>query len=125
MAVTHRSLSIAVEGSFGSLDATTGLPSDFGLNYISIPCERDPIIIPGEAIASERNDARDGSYFVPPEPDTVYSNGSRVRRRTGQIVCRVDLTTIGSSADTYASNYLGLLLGAGFKTKVPSVLVTV
>jgi hypothetical protein len=122
MAVTHRSLSIAVEGFFGSLDPTTGLPSNFGLNYISIPCERDPIIIPGEAIASERNDARDGSYFVPPEPDTVYSNGSRVRRRTGQIVCRVDLTTIGSSADTYASNYLGLLLGAGFKTKVPSVL---
>jgi len=122
MAVTHRSLSIAVEGSFGSLDATTGLPSNSGLTYISIPCERDPIIIPGEAIASERNDARDGSYFVPPEPDTVYSGGSRVRRRTGQIVCRVDLTTIGSSADTYASNYLGLLLGAGFKTKVPSVL---
>ena len=122
MAVTHRSLSIAVESSFGSLDATTGLPSNSGLTYISIPCERDPIIIPGEAIASERNDARDGSYFVPPEPDTVYSGGSRVRRRTGQIVCRVDLTTIGSAADTYASNYLGLLLGAGFKTKVPSVL---
>ena len=124
MAVTHRSLSIAVEGSFGSLDATTGLPSNSGLTYISIPCERDPIIIPGEAIASERNDARDGSYFVPPEPDTVYSGGSRVRRRTGQIVCRVDLTTIGSSADTYASNYLGLLLGAGFKTNCGSFKIT-
>ena len=122
MAVTHRSLSIAVESSFGSLDATTGLPSNSGLTYISIPCERDPIIIPGEPVASERNDARDGSYFVPPEPDTVYSGGSRVRRRTGQIVCRVDLTTIGTAADTYAANYLGLLLGAGFKTKVPSVL---
>ena len=66
MAVTHRSLSIAVESSFGSLDATTGLPSNSGLTYISIPCERDPIIIPGEPVASERNDARDGSYFVPP-----------------------------------------------------------
>ena len=122
MAVTHRSLSIAVESSFGSLDASTGLPSTAGLTYISIPCERDPIIIAGEPVASERNDARDGSYFVPPEPDTVYSGGSRVRRRTGQIVCRVDLTTIGTAADTYASNYLGLLLGAGFKTKIPSVL---
>ena len=122
MAVTHRSLSIAVESSFGSLDATTGLPSTAGLTFISIPCERDPIVIAGEPVASERNDARDGSYFVPPEPDTVYSGGSRVRRRTGQIVCRVDLTTIGTAADTYASNYLGLLLGAGFKTKIPSVL---
>ena len=122
MAVTHRSLSIAVESSFGSLDASTGLPSTSGLTFISIPCERDPIIIAGEPVASERNDARDGSYFVPPEPDTVYSGGSRVRRRTGQVVCRVDLTTIGTAADTYASNYLGLLLGAGFKTKIPSVL---
>ena len=121
MAVTHRSLSIAVESSFGSLDASTGLPSSSGLTYISIPCERDPIVIAGEPVASERNDARDGSYFVPSEPDTVYSGGSRVRRRTGSIVCRVDLTTVGSSASNYTSNCLGLLLGAGFKTKVPSV----
>ena len=90
MAVTHRSLSIAVESSFGSLDASTGLPSSSGLTYISIPCERDPIVIAGEAIVSERNDARDGSYNVPSEPDTVWSGGSRVRRRTGSIVCRVD-----------------------------------
>ena len=122
MAVTHRSLSIAVEsGGFGSLDVSTGLPSSSGLTYISIPCERDPIVIAGEPIVSERNDARDGSYFVPSEPDTVYSGGNRVRRRTGSIVCRVDLTTIGSSASNYTSNYLGLLLGAGFKTKIPSI----
>lgn len=121
MAVTHRSLSIAVESSFGSLDASTGLPTSSGLTYISIPCERDPIVIAGEAIVSERNDARDGSYNVPSEPDTVWSGGSRVRRRTGSIVCRVDLTTVGSDADDYTANYLGYLLGAGFKTKLPSV----
>jgi hypothetical protein len=60
MAVTHRSLSIAVEsGGFGSLDVSTGLPSSSGLTYISIPCERDPIVIAGEPVVSERNDARD------------------------------------------------------------------
>ena len=122
MAVTHRSLSVAVESSFGSLSASTGLPDNSGLTFVSIPCERDPIIIPGEPVVSERNDARDGNYMLPPEPDTVYSGGNRVRRRTGQVVCRVDLTTVGSSADTYAANYLGYLLGAGLKTKVPSVL---
>ena len=122
MAVTHRSLSVAVESSFGSLSASTGLPDNSGLTYVSIPCERDPIIIPGEPVVSERNDARDGNYMLPPEPDTVWSGGNRVRRRTGQVVCRVDLTTVGSSADTYAANYLGYLLGAGLKTKVPSVL---
>ena len=122
MAVTHRSLSVAVESSFGSLSASTGLPDNSGLTYVSIPCERDPIIIPGEPVVSERNDARDGNYMLPPEPDTVWSGGNRVRRRTGQVVCRLDLTTVGSSADTYAANYLGYLLGAGLKTKVPSVL---
>jgi hypothetical protein len=122
MAVTHRSLSVAVESSFGSLSASTGLPDNSGLTFVSIPCERDPIIIPGEPVVSERNDARDGNYMLPPEPDTVYSGANRVRRRTGQVVCRVDLTTVGSSADTYAANYLGYLLGAGLKTKIPSVL---
>jgi len=122
MTVTHRSISIAKESSFGSLSASTGLPDNSSLTYISIPCERDPIVIPGEAVASERNDARDGSYFVPPEPDTVFSSGSRVRRRTGQVVVRVDLTTIGASADTYAANYLGHLLGAGLKNQLPSIV---
>ena len=122
MAVTHRSLSVAVESTFGSLSSTTGLPDNSGLSYISIPCERDPIIIAGEPVASERTDARDGNYFTPPEPDTVYSSGSRVRRRTGQITCLVDLTTIGTAGNAYTSNYLGYLLGGGFKTQVPSVL---
>ena len=122
MTVTHRSISVAKESSFGSLSSSTGLPDNSGLTYTSIPCERDPIIIPGEVVASERNDARDGSYFVPPEPDTVWSGGSRVRRRTGQVVVRVDLTTIGTGADTYASNYLGHLLGAGLKNQLPSIV---
>jgi len=122
MTVTHRSIGVAVESSFGSLSASTGLPDNSGLTYISIPCERDPIVIPGEPVASERNDARDGAYFVPPEPDTVWSGGSRVRRRTGQVVVRVDLTTVGTSADTYASNYLGHLLGAGLKNQLPSIV---
>ena len=109
MAVTHRTLSVAVESSFGSLKSSTGIPdpSTSGLSYVSIPCERDPIIIAGEPVASERLDARDGNFLIPPGPDTVFSSGSRVRRRTGQIVCRVDLTTVGTSANNYTSNYLG------------------
>lgn len=116
MSVTHRSIGVINESTFGSLDSTTGLPSTSGLTFVSIPCERDPIVIYGEPVASERNDARDGSYGLPPEPDTVYSSGSRVRRRTGQVVIQLDLTTIGTVADNYDTNYLGYLLGAGFKT---------
>lgn len=121
MAVTHRTLGVLEEGSFGSLVPSTGLPDKTGV-YTSIPCERDPIIIFGEPVVSERNDARDGNFLTPPEPDTVWSSGSRVRHRTGQVVCRVDLTTIGTAAADYSANYLGYLLGAGFKTRVPSVV---
>jgi hypothetical protein len=115
MSVTHRSISVATEGSFGSL--VDGLPSYSGLTYTSIPCERDPIIVYGDVVVSERNDARDGTYSLPPEPDTVWSGGSRVRRRTGTVEIRLDLTTVGSSVNNYSSNYLGELLGAGFLTQ--------
>ena len=50
MAVTHRSLSVAVESSFGSLSSSTGLPDNSALTYVSIPCERDPIVIAGEPV---------------------------------------------------------------------------
>ena len=121
MSVTHRSLSVAVESAFGSLSASTGLPDNSGLTYTSIPCERDPIVVYGDPVVSERNDARDGSYGLPPEPDTVWSSGARVQRRTGQISLRLDLTTIGSAANNYDSNYLGYLLGAGLLTAKHSV----
>lgn len=120
MSVTHRSLSVAVESSFGSLGSSTGLPDNSGLTYVSIPCERDPIIIYGDPVVSERNDARDGTYSLPPEPDTVWASGSRVRRRTGQVTLRLDLTTVGSGVNNYNSNYLGYLLGGGFKTVAPT-----
>ena len=79
MASTVRSLSVALEGSgdFGSL-GTDGIPSASGLTFISVPCERDPIVISGEPVISERNDAKDGPYFVPPENDTVYDGSGNV-----------------------------------------------
>ena len=113
MSVTHRSLSVAVESSFGSLSSTTGLPDNSGLSFTSIPCERDPIIVYGDPVVSERNDARDGTFGYAPEPDTVWSGGSRVRRRTGQVTLRLDLTTVGSSLTNYEANYLGKLLAGG------------
>jgi hypothetical protein len=121
MSVTHRTLSVAVESSFGSLSASTGLPDNSGLTFTSIPCERDPIIIYGDVVVSERNDARDGTYGNAPEPDTVWSGGSRVRRRTGQVNLRVDLTTIGTASTNYNSNYLGHLLGGGFLRQLAGI----
>tara|TARA_Y100000592_G_scaffold9199_2_gene12870 strand:+ start:13442 stop:14731 length:1290 start_codon:yes stop_codon:yes gene_type:complete len=119
MAVTHRSISFVKETSFGSLSNSTNLPDHSSYTYVSFPCEMDPIILYGEPIVSERNDTKDGSYFIPAEPDTVYnSNGDRVRRRAGQVQIRLDLQTIGTAANNYTSNYLGALLGSGFKTRI-------
>jgi len=116
MGSTIRSLSVAVESSFGSIVSSTGLP-DRTLTYVSIPCEKDPIVIYGdETPMSERNEARDGSFQFPPEPDTVYTSGTREQRRQGTISIRCDLTTIGTASTSYDSNYLGYLLGAGLLT---------
>jgi hypothetical protein len=120
MTVTHRSLSVATEATFGSLSSSTGLPDASGLSFISLPCERDPVIIYGDVVANERLETRDGPHGLPPEPDTVWSGSSRVQRRTGQIQLTMDFTTVGSGANTYASTGLGKLLNAGFLTNLAS-----
>lgn len=119
MSVTHRSISVATESTFGSIDASSGLPANGSLSFISLPCEKDPIVIYGDIVVNERSEARDGPHGLPPEPDTVYSAGSRVQRRTGQVQITMDFTTVGSAANTYASTGLGMLLNAGFLTSLP------
>lgn len=119
MSVTHRSISVATESTFGSIDASTGLPANGALSFISLPCEKDPIVIYGDIVVNERSEARDGPHGLPPEPDTVYSAGSRVQRRTGQVQITMDFTTVGNAANTYASTGLGMLLNAGFLTSLP------
>lgn len=119
MSVTHRSISVATESTFGSIDTSSGLPANGALSFISLPCEKDPIVIYGDIVVNERSEARDGPHGLPPEPDTVYSAGSRVQRRTGQVQITMDFTTVGSAANTYASTGLGMLLNAGFLTSLP------
>lgn len=118
MSVTHRSISVSTESSFGSIDGTTGLPSPSGLTFLSLPCEKDPIVVYGDPVVNERTEARDGPHGLPPEPDTVWSAGSRVQRRTGQVQVTIDFTTIGADANTYAGTGLGKLLNAGFLTSL-------
>lgn len=123
MTVTHRSLSIATEGSFGSLQAN-GIPGPTGLTWLSMPVERDPIVTYGDIVANERNQARDSSTFLPPEPDTMWDgNNARIHRRTGTVNLKMDITTLGSgSGETdYSNTAIGQLLGAFFKTSIPAL----
>lgn len=116
MSVTHRSISVAVESTFGSIDGATGLPSVGGLSFTSIPAERDPIVLFGEAPVSERNELRSGPHLQQPELDTMWASGNRQQRRTGEVTITLDLTTVGTGADSYDDTGLGRLLRAGFKS---------
>ena len=116
MSVTHRSISVAVESIFGSIDGATGLPSVGGLSFTSIPAERDPIVLFGEAPVSERNELRSGPHLQQPELDTMWASGNRQQRRTGEVTITLDLTTVGTGADSYDDTGLGRLLRAGFKS---------
>lgn len=123
MTVTHRSLSIATESSFGSLQAN-GIPGPTGLTWLSMPVERDPIVSYGDPVFNERNQARDSSTFLPPEPDTMWDgNNARIHRRTGTVNLRMDITTLGSgSGETdYSNTAIGQLLGAFFKSYTPGL----
>lgn len=80
MSTSHiKSLSIAVESSFGSISPTTGDPDVSGLTFVSMECDRAPIITYGEPPVNERMEARAGPYNLPPEPDT----SGTTPRRTG------------------------------------------
>jgi hypothetical protein len=122
MTVTHRSLSIATEGSFGSLNAS-GIPAPDGLSWLSLPCERDPIVLAGDPTFNERLEARDGSHALPPEPDTMWDgNGVRIHRRTGTVQVRIDFTTLGTGGDSdYDLTGIGQLLNSGFKSWKPAL----
>ena len=118
MAVTHRSISVVTEATFGSIDSLTGAPSASGLVFLSIPCERDPIVVPGESPVSERLEARDGPFGLPPELDSTYIAGTKKQRRTGSLTIRCDFTTLGSGAN-YDATPLGRLMNGGFKNSTP------
>lgn len=120
MTVTHRSLSIATEPSFGSLQAN-GIPGPTGLTWLSLPCERDPVVLAGDPTMNERLETRDGSHALPPEPDTMWDgNGVRIHRRTGTLQVRIDFTTLGTGGDTdYDDTGIGQLLSSGFKSWKP------
>lgn len=80
MSTSHiKSLSIASETTFGSIDATTGAPDASGLSFTSMATDRAPIIVYGEPPVNERVEARAGPYNLPPEPDT----SGNTPRRTG------------------------------------------
>ena len=120
MSTTLRTLSYAIESTFGSISSSTNLPDHSSYEFVSIPVEKDPLVIFGDELPmSERLDTKDGFYTLPPEPDTVFNGGSRVRRRQGTVTLRLDLTGIGTTSNTYNNTYIDALFKAGFLASSP------
>jgi len=130
MASSHiRSIGVALESSFGELSATTGLPDITALAYTALECDRASLDVSGSTPPmNEREQARSSPYGLPPEPATVWSGGSRVRRRTGTLAITCDLRTLGAASAYagYADMPLHMLLAsamASFKPLASSDLV--
>ena len=97
MSTSHiRSIAIAGESAVGNVDASTGIPTTNGLTFIGLECERASLETFGDAVLNERAESRDGPHGVPPEPETLWLNGARVRRRVGTITLTMPIRPLGT-----------------------------
>lgn len=117
-----KSLSIAIESTFGSPSATTGLPDASVLSFTSMEMERAPLMVVGEAPVDERLDTRAAPYTLPPEVNTPCDeNGNPIPRRTGQMTIDMVVTNIGSATTfaTHADTPIGIMLNSVMQSSVP------
>lgn len=103
MATQHFiSCEIASETSFGSLDASTGIPSTGTLTYKSIEMIKDGLVYWGDPQMDMReNETRTNAYMPTPEPVTMRncSTGAYQQHRTGEITIDFKLRTIGDGTE--------------------------
>ena len=123
-----RGVRVALEGTFANVASTTGIPSTAGLTFYTLEADAANITTFGDPTLNERNDARSDWYSLPPEPETMWSGGSRVRRRTGTITLSVPLRGIGDPFAgpyaTYAAMPLHMLLQSGMTAYAPAGALT-
>lgn len=87
-----KSVRLATEATFASIDPSTGLPSAAGLTWSSVEfADASAVVIPGDPVLTEDSTPRIGSGRRPPEPATVYSGGVPVQRRTGTLSLSLSL----------------------------------
>lgn len=100
MSTSHiRSIRVGVESVFGNPATGTGLPSTNGIALRLLECERASLETFGDFPMNEREEARDGPHFLPPEPDTIWASAARVQKRTGTISLTCPLRPLGTGAN--------------------------
>jgi len=123
-----KSLNVAIETTFGSVDVATGLVDASAIiGYVSIECERAPILVIGETPVNERPDTRTEFYVHAPEPDTACdTSGNPIPRRTGQLTIDMVHRMVGSATTfaDYAAMPIGMLFNSVFRSTVPPGALT-
>ncbi len=118
-----KSIRVALESTFARIAAATGLPSAAGASYAPLEFERASVDLSGFAHeSSERADGRASAYNMPPEPVTMFSGASRVRRWTGSLSVSFEVRTIGAGTayGTYAAMPAYRLLASGMGSHTPT-----
>ena len=81
-----KSVSVATEATFASIDPATGIPSAAGLSWSSAELADDAsVTIPGDPVLIELTSGRAGIGRRPAEPATLLSGGVPIQRRTGTV----------------------------------------
>lgn len=114
-----KSVMVAPETVFGSIDAATGEPDASALaTFKSLECERATLAIIGEPRFNERPDARDGFHFLPPEPDTtIDGSGDHTQLREATLSLTCEARGLGAKVvyATHEASPLGRLLHSGME----------
>lgn len=98
------SLAVAIEATFGSVSASTGIPDEAGLTWSQVEiADRGAITFTGEAPMVEDNGPRTGPWARPGEFATVKTAGGvTIQRRSGTVSVtfpmRSGLTEAGSTS---------------------------
>ena len=89
---------VAQESTYGSPDSD-GLPSTSGLSFKALEFDGAGVTYAGDAISDDRAaDARCAPFALPPEPATMWSGGSRVQHRIGDISLTVYPRGVGAAS---------------------------
>lgn len=122
---TTRSVAVVQESTFAQISSSTGVPADIsGESWVGLECERASVAPFGDPALQERDNTRDGTHILPPQPDSMWdsANSRWHQRRTGKVTLSCPLRPMGNSALTdWDAAPLGMLLSSGMYRVDPSL----
>lgn len=107
-----RSIRVAEETAFGSVDPATGLPDGSGLTWLGLQFDLagGPDAIGGEVELVEDELASSGFFSQPPELSAPWAGGKKLDVRSGTISIRTPVRGFGTGGEAAVSSSMPLAL---------------